>query len=351
MTRRRTMLALPFAALVACSGSGDGRGGQGQDQLPDEDILSGQYAITSHFDLSSAEGTPERAKAAVSALTGLADDPAGTMFALLQAADLPVLGELLDSVPSVLVDQVAGFMNEYLVSRLYDGVPAAEVIANIADDVATALTDFEVASTFDLGAMDGEGVAGANHRLAAVAFQLGGARQEVDTPELIDTLTQANDVECSVTLDSGVDPGEHGGTIAIGEHAFNLPLGDFLIVALDQALEAQFGVGDLAEALGLVVDCAGMATYVGGQCLLGVCIGHEPEIEAVCLAGLDLVASKVEEQIVKIDYAALRLMAGEAALATGDGGLISRFDPGMWQVALDVDGRELPTSATFVGRR
>jgi hypothetical protein len=362
-TLGRLAIALPLATLVAC-GNGDGADPAGpadDDDTDQMDPVAGRYAITSHFDLSTAEGTPARAQGAIAALAGLADDPAGTMFDLLEAADVPVLDQLLGAIPDALVDQVAGWINDHVVDRVYDGVPVTQQLAGLADDLATALTDFEVMSDLDLGTIDAAGAAGASHMLAAVAFQLDGARREVDTPAIVDQLSVASDVACQVSLASGDDATAGTGHIEIGDHAFHLPLGDFLVVALDQVMMEKYGVPDLRAALELMIDCAALADSVASRCVgIGpaeVCVGHQSEIEAVCDAGLDQVAERVEDQIARIDYAEIRLRAGRADLADeaeGDvlaDGVIDRLAPGSWTADLDVDGHALPTTATFTGVR
>jgi hypothetical protein len=349
MTSRLASLALPAVLLLGCSSGGDGPGGGGGDPAS-ESGLAGRYEITSHYDLSQADGVPERVSDAIAALTGLSDDPAGTIIALLEAADIAALNHLLDAVPPSLVNAVKGWINDYVARRLYDGSPVAGQIAEWADNIATILTDFEIITTLDLGNSVG-GSATANHSLAAVAFQLEGSRRLVDTPDLIDQLSAARDVRCEIAGDA--DGAE---LIDIGDHAFHLPLGDFALVAVNQAISAKLGVPDLRGAIGLLIDCGGLAQEISSKCLFNVCVGHKAELEAFCDAGLDQVAARIEDKIAAIDYAELQLAAGQAVLVDGKAdaaadGRVDAMEQGAWQAVFDLDGHDLAVEASFTGRR
>src|SRR5690606_9314738 len=289
---------------------------------------------------------PPAAGEAIELLGGLSEDPAGTLFALLEAADVP-----LDWIPGALRDDVEGWINDYVFDRLYDGAPITEEIARWADDLSAMLTHFEISSELDLGAADAAGGTDANHTLAGVAFDWRGQRQMVDTPAIVDQLTIARDVTCNVSIDRGE------AAIDIGDHAFRMPLGDFAVLGFNAGLEQLAGFSDLRDALGSFIDCAGLADDLSSRCLGPVCVGHRDEIESMCLTGIDLAASAIEERIASIDYAELRLSGGRAALAGGDkqdaarATTFDRMEDGTWQAAVDVDGAAVPVGASFTGRR
>jgi hypothetical protein len=353
MRCHRATLIVPLLLVFACSsdpGGGDGAGGGGGGGDGSTDPVAGRYEITTTYDLTQSDILPDVAGDVLSALTGLEDDPAGTIIALLQAANVPIVSTVLDVVPGVLKNLLTGYINDYVFSRVFEGVPVTAEIAGWVDDIATGLTHFQVISELELGNVDAAGNSSGSHRLSAVQFQMHGAEMLVDTPDLIDQLTIARDVSVNVNF------GGSQGTIDIGDHAFSLPIGDFAVTALNSALQAQFGVADLGEALGLIIDCPGLAHTVASKCVTFVCVGHETELTNLCEAGLDQVAQVVEDRLSSIDFAAIHLSGGSAIVVGGkadgaEAAQVSQLDDGEWQAAASLSGNELPIGATFVGVR
>lgn len=337
--------ALPLALVLGCAGDGGGGmqdGPAGGDE--GSDPVAGRYEVTSTFDLSQSEVIPGLIGDALGPLTSFREDPAGSLLALLESTDAPVVTDLLDAVPDSLRDKLLDAVNDYVFDQLYDGVPVADEIATWTDDLANMLTHFDVMTELGLGTVDEAGNLSASHTLAAISFQLRGETRLVDTPALLDQLTVARNVSCNVALgESRID---------IGDHAFHLPLGNFAVVAFNQGLEKTLGVGSTREALGLLIDCGGLAADVASKCVGPVCIGHESEIEAFCDAGLDALAAEVEARIASIDFAELHLAAGagQVADAAAEDGLVDRIE-GEWQTELNVDGKAVPVPAAFVATR
>jgi hypothetical protein len=341
----KTRALFPFllAALAfGCTDGGEDEPEGGQEPDP----VAGTYEVTSTYDVSSSEVLPELVGNAIGPLTGLSEDPAGTLIAILQASGSQTVDDLLDAIPSQLMDAFKNAVNDFIFDQIAAGGTGADII-QWTDDIAGMLTAFDVVTRLEVGRRNDSGVAGANHTLAAVAFNLRGERQLVDTPELINTLTVARDVECSIS-----GPGD-GDRISIGEHAFHLPLGDFAVIGFNQALEASFGAPNLQAALGQIIDCQALAAQVADICVFSLCVGHEAEIAGFCNEGLATLAAEVEERIASIDFAELRLAAGDAALLDAgkeDGiadGLIDVMDGGSWQTDVEIDGLVLPVPASF----
>jgi hypothetical protein len=336
--------ALPALLLLACTG-GD----------PDEagdlggDVAAGRYELTTNIDATGA--LPDGASEAIGLLEGLSDNPAGTIIALLEAADIPLASDLLNSVPAVLRGQVEKWINDFLFNQLFEGVPVTEQIADWTANLSILLTDFDLISKMDLSAPDGTGTSFADHQMAAVAFTWGDERLLVDTPDIVDTLTMATDVSCTLEANAS------GGAIDIDEHAFHMPLGDFAVVGFTMGLEQLVGFPNLGAALGAMIDCEGLADSVSSRCVINVCVGHRDELLAVCQAGLELVADTIEARIASIDFAELALAEGRATLTAGDKqdaagrALFDGMKSGTWQAAVNVDGVAVPVAATFTGRR
>jgi hypothetical protein len=314
-----------------------------EDQ-PDEaaDRVAGQYELTSTYNIAASEGVPGLIGDVIAPLAGLRDDPAGTIFEILEANGGAV-ADLIGLLPSNVRADVEREINDYVAEQVAAGGGAGDIIAWV-DQIAGILTHFEVVSQFEIGRADESGVASANHSLAAVRFELDTGPQEVVVSELISTLTIARGVDCSI----------NGSEISIAEHAFHLPLGDLAVVGFNKALEGSLGARNISEALGLVIDCADVVERIGPVCISSFCI-DPAEIENLCTSGLDAIANEIEEQIAKIDFAELRLTGGRAALedvAKQDGfGQIDQWAGGSWKTAIEIDGLRVPVDATFSASR
>ncbi len=353
MSFHRALVVAPLLFALACSdpGAGDGAfdNSDGSGEVASDPVV-GTYELTTTYDLTQSEILPDLAGDVLGSLTGLQEDPAGTIVDLLQAANVPVVSTVLGLLPGILRDQVTNWINEYVFDHLYEGVPVTQEIAGWVDDIATGLTQFQVISQLELGTIDEAGNTIGRHRLSALRFQMHGASQTVDTPELIDQLTMAEDVSVNISF-----IGEQG-TMDVGDHGFNLPIGDFAVVALNAALQSQLGVANLSEALGQVIDCQGLAHSVADKCVAFVCVGHETELTGLCEAGLSQVAHVVEDRLSSIGMASIHLAAGSAQVAASKSddasvAKVSQFSAGQWQAGASLNGVELPIGATFVGAR
>ncbi len=337
MSQTYVAAALSLLLSAACTG-----GGEEEVEVPAEAVV-GQYEVTSTYDATGA--LPDVASDTLGILDGLADDPAGTLIDLAAEAGAPI-----DWVPDALRDKFADWVNEYIASRVFQGAPVTEEIARWTQDIAGMLHHFDIISTMDLATI--EDSTSANHVLAAVAFDFRGARRVVDTPDIVEQLTIARDVSCSI---AGAGEGE--ARLDVGDHAFHMPLGDFAVVGFNMGLEQVLGIADLHAALALLIDCPGLAEEVSSRCFGPVCVGHRDEIEGFCNMGIDLVVNQVESRIASIDFAELHLASGEAAMLDAGkedavlDGTFDRIDRGVWQATVNIDGAELPVEATFVGTR
>jgi hypothetical protein len=344
MISRRTLLVPLALSLGACTS-----GGGGSEDVGDVSGAVGAYQVTSSYDATGA--LPEVVGDSLETLTGLHDDPAGTMITLLEDANVPIVEEVLDAIPDFARDQFAGWINDYIASRVYMGVPVTEEIARWSGDLSGILTRFDVITDLDLARLDASGETDANHMISAVAFELRGDRRVIDTPAIVEQLTVARTVPVAITSD---DAG--GGTIEIGEHAFHMPLGDLALVGFNQALGAVFGAADLTALLGGMLDCPGLAASIADRCVGPVCVGHEGQIEELCLAGVDLVVAEVERRVTSVEFAEIHHAAGSGVLLgeakqDGTATVFDTIEDGAWDATVNIDGVSVPVGATFVGVR
>ncbi len=304
----KSFILAPLLFAVACAGD-VGPQGPGSDDPSDPNNpdgpdavaqISGEYEVTSAFDLRNSPDMPAIVAGALGPLSGLADDPAGT---LLDALEGTSVGEVFDSLPSAVRSLVEDQINDYIQNQVYDGVPVVGQIADITDMVSSILTNFEVVTSLQVGNGDAAGNANAQHGLLAIAYPQDGNRVVVATPEIINALSIARDVSVNVNLDAS--------TINFGDHTLELPLGDFAVTAFHSALEAQFGIGDLSVALSDMVNCTSLASSIGDISVAGFTVVDEAQLDDFCEQGLDLAAEQVDEQIRKLEFARLHFMGGD----------------------------------------
>src|SRR5688572_19698443 len=111
---RSLLLPLALSLGAACTSGG------GEEDVGDVSGAVGTYQVTTSYDATGA--LPDAVGHSLETLTGLHDDPAGTILALLEDAGVP------NPVPESFQDDLEGWINEYLASRVYMGVPVTEEI-------------------------------------------------------------------------------------------------------------------------------------------------------------------------------------------------------------------------------
>jgi hypothetical protein len=327
-------------------GGGDDGGGGGEDGDP----IAGVYQVRSAMDLTSTSLANDLVPDVVAILNQLTTTPADTLITLLDNANVPILDQLLGLLGEVLLDPFRNFVDEYVVNRVVEGLPLTQQLLALTNEISALLTQFEIISELQLSGLDDSGeLTSATHRLSALSLPLLGQEVLVDTPALVDQITTADGVSCSVSL------GEGQGELTVGDHAFGLPLGDFAIDALDRVLGGGDGAG-LRDRLGSLVDCAAMADEVSSRCLGLLCVGNRDQIEQFCEAGLDQAVAQIEDRVASINFAEIRFQAGDALLRDSDSdgqtdGVIDLLEQGNWQTVVFVKGIELPFSAAFDGLR
>lgn len=382
-----------FAALaismgaVACGGAddgppdldvaGDGRGGGaagsggviigpdgipvGPDGKPLPPKLDGRYEVSNYFDLTSAGVFPDVANDTLKALSNFRDKPSQTIVDLLDVANVPVVPNVLNAIPSPIRGFVLGWIDDHLFKALYGKVPVTKTLTGVLDDLASIATKFEMVTVLDLPEGNAIGDVRGTHTIDGMAYVWSGKRNVVKAPELISGLTtqaiEANTVALekrSVELETG--------RLAVGDHRFSVPVGSFAVVAADMLAKDKFGAANLRAAIGKVVNCKAVAEDVSNRCIdpVGpgkICVDHEKELENLCNVGLDALVSTIQSQLRKLDLPFLRLESGQAQMwdAPSEGApldaVIDRIDSGYWTAHAIVGKEEKPILATFVGRR
>ncbi len=300
--------ALVFAPLLlAAACAGEVTGAESTDpsdpSSPGPDAvqqISGEYEVTSVFDLRDAPDMPGIVSGVLGPLGRLNDDPAGALFEALQGTGL---GDLVESLPDATRELLEEQINEYIQEHIYEGIPVAGQVAEITDLIASILTHFEVVTELRVGTVDPVGNASGEHRLTSIAFLTDEERNEIAIPEIIGLLATARDVSLNFDVEYG--------TMNMGDHELQLPLGDFAVPAFHAALESELGITDLGAALNDMINCDGLASGIGEIRVGGLLVLTVDQLSDYCQDGLNQAAGEVDGLIRQLETAQLRFAGGD----------------------------------------
>jgi hypothetical protein len=333
----------------------------GPDGKPLAPKLDGKYELSNYFDLTSTGVLPDPANDTLKALSNFKEHPSQTMVDLLAAANVPVVPNVLDAIPSFIRDQVLGYIDDHLVKSLYKSVPFAQTLTGMLDDLASITTKFELVTNLELPVGDAIGDSQASHTFAGVAYNWSDKRNVINAPDVLETLEKQSVHANAVSLEKR-SPVLESARLKVGDHVFNVPIGSFAVLAADKLVQDKLGVPDLRAAFGKVIDCAALAQDVSTRCVDPpgpgkICVDHKTEIEGLCNAGLDILVGTIQGQIKRLDLPLLHMKEGEAQMwdAPADKGpldaTIDRIDHGYWTATVNVGKSEKTILATFIGHR
>ena len=329
--------------LAACGTSGSGTTdpygpgvGDPNNPVPQQGVDQGPYQVTTSVDLTVEAVLPPQAELVVQTLRDFSDNPAHTLITLAGQEGVPEVETLYDALPSVLTDKLEGWINGEIEQVQIDGQPITVWAGNFAGLADTAFSQFSVDSTLDV---EGET---STHTLTMLDFTPTGVLNvKIPITGLAsDILTQHPSVSVS-----------EGGALTLGDQAFGLLLGEYAWDAVNAACTAEFG-GDIRTVLGNAVNCAGIASTVANKCVLGVCVGHEQDLDAICEGGLDAVVNEMHDRFAQINLEALHYASGTARMIDDDGdGVADRITDGTWDAQLNLGLGLRHTPATFTATR
>lgn len=380
----RASAVLSLLALVACGGGDDGApggldpsagGGQaggpnggvtigpdgvpvGEDGKPIPPKLDGRYELSNQIDLTTTGVFPDQVSAILKDLSSFKEHPTQTMVDLLNAAHVPVVSDVLNVIPSLIRDQVFGFMDDHLVKQLYKNVPFAENVTSMLDDLGSLATQFEIVSSLDVPPVDAIGNATGTHVLTGVAYAWDNTRHVVDAPSVLVQLESKSVKVNAVPLEK-LNAQLETGRLQIEDHTFSVPIGSFAVFAADLLAQDKLGAKDLRDGVAKFVDCHALGQAVANECVgvgpAHVCVGHASDIEKLCNAGLDILVSTLKDGIKKLDIPVLHLKSGTAKMwdAPSAGGpmdaIVDRIDTGFWTAGIGKEDK--PAVLTFTGKR
>ena len=260
-------------------------------------------------------------------IVGLRNDPAGTIFKLLDDAGVPLAADLLDVLPGPLADQLKKAINDFFASDVYGDARVSSELDALAAAIQTVVARPDVVSQLSLSAPDATGAITATHLLEELRYRPYDGAPEIVVPIVAPPAPVSSILTLETTATGRVTRGIAGedAHLQVGDHAFGLPYGSYVLAALDQAMGHRYGT-NLRGALGLLIDCDAMAASVAGKCVLGACIGHQSTLVAICDSGVDLAYQQLTDRIRALNFDALR-QSGQAQ---------------MWDAAAAGDASDLP---------
>jgi hypothetical protein len=325
--RCHTLFSLAIVGLAACGGRPPT---PASDAAPPSTIPTspvGVFAVTSTLDFHVPDAAAPALQTLLAATDG-PDDPARFVVDRLVAL-------LPDGSVKTIADAAAPFVAAYVNARLSDLAPRLVTgLDGLATGLARIATHLGTVETLRIDA-GGAGV----RMITGVRFEVGNAVTVVPLAAagLTDLVAGVR-----VTLDAS-------GQVAISEHEHALPYGAILRLGLDRAVAPSVAptAGDLAGALGALLDCDQLGIVIANR----VGLGSATLYGAACRAAMTALAAEVDAQLAAIDRVPLGIeVAGTAMGYDGNGdGVMDELDAGRWTGSVFTSSdREPIDAASFV---
>lgn len=294
----------------------------------------GPYRLVTTVELPAEAIPPKQLDEIGAALRDFAAAPGTSLLVLAKEHGVEAAASVRE-LPAALSTRLEGWITDEILKARFEGKTLPEYTDQIASLARMALTRFAVESELLLdGAVRTHAITGLD--LGPAGIDVRAAIQAAEG----ETLMQQPEI--------AVDP---AGALSLGDQRFGLAYGAHAWQGIDAASAHVFG-GAVREALGASIDCGRVASAVAAQCLLGVCVGKEPELRAVCEGGLDALVKVTREQLAAVEIDELHFSQGTATVVDEDGdGTGDRITGGVWQAELNLGGVALGAKATFVGER
>ena len=336
---QRVLASVLAVALGACStsspddhGYGDGFGTP-DNPVPADD--SRPYAVTSKVDFTVEAILPAQIELAVATLRSFSQNPARTLITLADQYGVPAVKELYDVIPGVIKDRLEGWINDEIDKIKIDGKTLPQYAGEVAALAETALTQFALDS--EMALRPGT----ATHTLTGLDFSPAGLDVKLPITGLAaDILTQKPTAVVA-----------EGGALTLGDQHFGLQYGEYAWQGVNLVSTQLFG-GDVRMTLGKALDCQALAHTIASKCVLGVCVGHETQLTAICEGGLDAIVNEVHERIAAFRLDVFRFISGTAQLVDDDqDGVADRMTGGAWDAEMNLGMGLRKAPATFSATR
>lgn len=298
------------------------------------DPQTGPYRLVTTVELPAEAIPPKQLDEVGAALREFAATPGTTLLELAKEHGVTAVAEVRE-LPTALSSRLEGWITDEILKARFEGKTIPEYTDQIAGLARMALTRFAVESEL---ALDGD-----VRTHAITGLDLG--------PAGLDVRAAIQAAEGETLMQQPEIAVDAAGALSLGDQRFGLAYGTHAWQGIDAASAHVFG-GAVREALGASIDCARVASAVAAQCLLGVCVGKEPQLREVCEGGLDALVKVTRDQLAAVEIDELHFSQGTATVVDEDGdGTGDRIADGVWQAELTLGGVALGAKATFVGER
>lgn len=314
-------------------GFGDGLG-TSENPVP-QPADEGPYSVVSRVDFTVEAILPPQAELVVVTLREFSVNPARGLIDAADAAGVPAVKAIYDALPDFLTDKLEGWINDEIAKIKINGKTLPQYAGEIAALAETALTQFDLDST--LAMTPGS----ATHTLTAIDF----------TPAGLDVQFPITGIAADIFTQHPTITVGTGGALGFGDQKFGLNFGEYAWDGINVMSTNLFGA-DVRTTLGNAVNCPALAHTVASKCALGVCVGHEAQLESLCNGGLDQIVETVHAQFAAYDIDAFRFKTGAARLVDDDqDGVADRIVDGKWDGELNIGLGLRKAPATFTAAR
>ncbi|HUH00641.1 MAG TPA: hypothetical protein VML75_01525 [Kofleriaceae bacterium] len=300
---------------------------------------TGRYTVSSDLDIVS--GLPGTVGDVVNGFIDMTDgpyDPATWLIdVILDEVDSSTVSSVVNSFRPVL----DGVLNDLLLSLAPGFV---QDLLDIGDAFGQVARHFGVTSTLDVHAATGiEGdELQATHTMTAMFFNIDSNRYTYNMTELGVGNQERDGLSFRM---------ENENKVFIGEHAFNMPYGALLLVAMNDVIIPMVDpfAGSLSQLLSNAIDC----TAVGYEISEYVGFGSPSLYEGACELGMNAAAAYIEDQIRSLQGMDLNLSTGEAKpMDTNTDAKVDVLLNGAWSGNVSYFGSaSVLSGATFRGER
>jgi hypothetical protein len=339
------ILSLTACAALALTGCGGDDDAPAPTPVPPETAAraTGSYGLTTTLDLPTTLLAPQPAADAFATLAGLRNDPARTIFDLAEQAGVPHAQTLHQALPDILQSRLDGWINAFVAHAVFEGHPVNGELDALITAGANLQLQVDVLSDLSLNAPDATGTCTATHAVRALRLHALPDQTAITIPTIPAPLAQGiTESALSVRLTAP----RHGDALfTTSDHAFGLPIGQYMVAALDASLRQRYG-HDLRGTVGQLVDCQALAASVAHECVGPVCVGHEDELHGVCEGALDKLADQVKERLLEHDFKAVHFASGTADFTAPD-----RLDGGVWKASVNAGLGERAVMGRWSGVR
>lgn len=303
--------------------------GTPENPVPDDDF---SYEVQSKIDFTVNGAVPQQVIEASATLRAFAQNPAST---LLARADQTAVQQLKASLPSTLASSLEGWLN----TEIDKARIATKTMRQYATELATitegTLTRFTVESTLSMTP------AKATHRLANLNFK----------PSSFDIVVLIGGMAADKLLQSPALSVGAAGALELGDQQFGLAFGHHAWSGIGLASTHIFGSG-VQATLATGINCTTLARTIAAKCLSTSCVGHEAQLEAICVGGTAGIVDQLRARVTAVDLDVFRFISGTARLVDDNGdGLADRIVEGNWDAEINLGLGVRKAPATFAATR